>query len=94
MAEPSAEPVNSPLDPSYQIAIQSRVVRVLAAGQIMGGVGVASGAAVGAILAADLSSDAFSGLAAASANIGAALIALPVARIMSDRGRRPGLLFA
>lgn len=94
MAEPVAVPVHASPEPIDQIAIQRRVVRVLAAGQIMGGVGVASGAAVGAILAADLSSDAFSGLAAASANIGAALIALPVARIMSDRGRRPGLLFA
>jgi MFS family permease len=75
-------------------AAQSRVVRVLALGQVLGGVGVASGAAVGAILAADLSSDAFSGLAAASSNIGAAIIALPVARLMSDRGRRPGLLVA
>jgi MFS family permease len=46
------------------------------------------------VLAADLSTDAMSGLAAASSNIGAALVALPVARLMADRGRRPGLLMA
>ena len=94
MANVTANPVLVAPEAIDQHAIQSRVVRVLAAGQILGGVGVASGAAVGAVLAADLSSDAFSGLAAASANIGAALVALPVARLMSDRGRRPGLLLA
>ncbi len=74
--------------------VQRRTVRVLAAAQIFGGVGVATGAAVGALLAADLSSDSFSGLASASSTIGAALIALPVARLMNDQGRRPGLLLA
>lgn len=77
-----------------QDAAQRRVVRVLASGQILGGIGVASGASVGAILAADLSSDAYSGLAAAASNVGAALIAIPVARLMSEQGRRPGLLLA
>jgi MFS family permease len=85
---------NTLLAPVNQVALQSRVVKVLAAGQILGGIGVASGASVGAILAADLAGDSFSGLAAASSNIGAAIVALPVARLMSDRGRRPGLLLA
>jgi MFS family permease len=73
---------------------QRRIVRVLAAAQILGGIGVAAGAAVGALLAADLSMESLSGLSSASSTIGAALIALPVARVMTLRGRRPGLLLA
>jgi MFS family permease len=73
---------------------QRRVVRALAAAQILGGIGVASGAAVGALLAADLSMESLSGLSSASSTIGAALIALPVSRIMNVHGRRPGLLLA
>lgn len=75
-------------------AAQRRVLLVLAAAQVFGGVGVAAGAAVGALLAADLSSDAFSGVAAAASVVGAALIAIPVSRVMDERGRRPGLLLA
>jgi MFS family permease len=74
--------------------VQRRVVRVLAAAQILGGIGVAAGAAVGALLAADLSVESLSGLSSASSTIGAAVIALPVARVMTVRGRRPGLLLA
>lgn len=76
-----------------QIA-QQRVVRVLAAAQVLGGIGVASGAAVGALLAADLATESLSGVASASSVIGAALIALPVSRVMNVHGRRLGLLLA
>lgn len=62
--------------------------------QIFGGVGVASGAAVGALLAADLASDSLSGLASASSTIGAAVIAIPVTRLMTNTGRRPGIMLA
>ena len=79
--------------PSVQ-EMQRRVVRVLAAAQILGGIGVAAGAAVGALLAADLSMESLSGLSSASSTIGAAVIALPVARVMTVSGRRPGLLLA
>lgn len=75
-------------------SVQRRVVRVLAAAQILGGIGTAAGAAVGALLAADLSMESLSGLSSASSTIGAALIALPVARVMTLHGRRPGLLLA
>jgi MFS family permease len=76
------------------IAIQRRVVFVLGAAQIFGGIGVASGAAVGALLAADLSSESLSGVASAASVVGAALIAIPVSRVMDMHGRRPGLLLA
>lgn len=77
-----------------QPRVQRRVVGVLAAAQVLGGIGVASGIAVGALLAADLGSESLSGLASASSVIGAALIAVPVSRVMTVRGRRAGLLLA
>lgn len=74
--------------------LQKRIVTTLALAQILGGIGVAAGAAVGALLAVDLASEKFSGLSSASSVIGAALIALPVTRLMSTAGRRPGLVLA
>ena len=80
---------------SQEIQItQQRIVRVLAAAQVLGGIGVASGAAVGALLAADLATESLSGVASASSVIGAALIAIPVSRVMNVHGRRLGLLLA
>lgn len=73
---------------------QRRVVRVLAASQVLGGIGAAAGAAVGALLAADLATESLSGLSASASVIGSALMAIPVSRIMQQRGRRPGLAFA
>ena len=81
-------------DTPERVQLQKRIVRTLALAQICGGIGVAAGAAVGSLLAADLSSDAFAGVAAASSVIGAAVIAIPVTRLMSDVGRRPGLVLA
>lgn len=74
--------------------LQKRIVTTLALAQILGGIGVAAGAAVGALLAVDLASEKFSGLSSASSVIGAAIIALPVTRLMSTAGRRPGLVLA
>lgn len=73
---------------------QRRVIRVLAASQILGGIGAAAAVAVGALLAADLASESLSGLSSAASVIGTALIAIPVSRIMQRRGRRPGLMVA
>lgn len=74
--------------------LQRKVLMTLAGAQILGGVGFGAGAAVGALLAADLAGEAFSGLAAASSVIGAAVIAIPVTRVMATSGRRPGLILA
>lgn len=72
-----------------------RVVRVLVGSQVLGGVGVASGLAVGGLLAEDVSgSAALSGLAQTATVLGAAVAALPLARLMAARGRRPGLVAA
>lgn len=77
-----------------QQAVQRRTVYVLASAQVLGGIGVAAGVAVGALLAADLGAESLSGLASAGSVVGAALIAIPVSRLMDARGRRPGLLLA
>lgn len=72
--------------------VQRRTLRVLATGQVLGGVGVGSGIAVGGLIAEEVSgSTALSGLAQTAAVLGAAVAALPMARLMSARGRRPGL---
>ncbi len=82
------------IDPLETIDAQRRVVAVLAGAQILGGIGVAAGAAVGSLLAADLSSEKFAGVSSAASVVGAALIAIPVSRLMDARGRRPGLILA
>jgi MFS family permease len=71
---------------------QRRTLRVLAASQVLGGIGVGSGIAVGGLIAEDVSgSTALSGLASTATVLGAAFAALPMARLMSALGRRPGL---
>jgi MFS family permease len=74
--------------------VQRRTLRLLFGTQIVGGTGVAIGIAVGALLADRLGGTAISGLAMSSAVVGAALIAVPVTRIMTARGRRAGLAAA
>jgi MFS family permease len=72
--------------------LQRRVIRTLVTAQILSGLGIASGLAVGALLAEDLSgAESLAGLGTTFQVLGAALIAIPVARIMAARGRRPGL---
>lgn len=71
---------------------QRHTLRVLALGQVLGGVGLAAGVAVGALLARQLlGGDALSGLPAALSTGGGALAAVPLSRLMARRGRRPGL---
>ncbi|RKT36658.1 putative MFS family arabinose efflux permease [Microbacterium sp. AG1240] len=71
---------------------QRRTVRVLAAGQVLGGVAFGATVSLGALLAADLSGqDGLSGFATASVTLGAALAAIPLARLAARRGRRLAL---
>ncbi len=73
-------------------AVQQRTVRVLAATQLCAGVGLAAGAAVGALLARELlGGDALAGLPSALSTLGGAVATIPLARLMSAHGRRPGL---
>lgn len=74
---------------------QRRVLTVLTTTQVLGGIGVGTGIAVSSMIAASLSgSDAIGGVAQTSAVIGAAVLALPAARLAARRGRRPALAFA
>ncbi|MFJ5617186.1 MFS transporter [Micromonospora sp. NPDC093243] len=74
--------------------IQRRTLRLLFATQIIGGVGVTIGIAVGALLAARIAGTAAAGLAQSCGVVGGALLAVPVTRIMTGHGRRPGLVVA
>ncbi len=74
-------------------AIQRHVVRTLVVSQMLGGVGLSAGLAVGALLAEDVSgSPRWAGLGGTFQILGAALIAIPMSRVMAARGRRPGLV--
>lgn len=72
--------------------LQRKVVGVLVAGQILGGIGMGATLSLGALLAAQLSgSSAWSGMAATMSTLGAALVAVPLARLAQARGRRLSL---
>ncbi|MFY0406227.1 MFS transporter [Solicola sp. PLA-1-18] len=72
--------------------VQRRTVGVLAAAQVVGGIGSGSGLSVGALLLADMSgSSAVAGLATTMLTLGAAAGSMPLARLAAARGRRPGL---
>ncbi|WP_369831260.1 hypothetical protein [Cryobacterium sp. Y50] len=78
--------------PEAHTALQQRVVRVLIAGQILGGIGMGATLSLGALLAAELSgSNAWSGMAATMSTLGAAIVAVPLARLAQARGRRVSL---
>jgi MFS family permease len=74
--------------------LQQRTVRVLVAAQILGGAAIGVGAAVSPLLAKEIlgGDDTFAGLAFAALTFGSALAAVPLSRLMSRRGRRPGLV--
>lgn len=74
--------------------VQRRTLAVLVLSQMIGGIGIAIGIAVGALLAARMGGTAISGFGQSSLVVGAALLAVPVTRLMTRRGRRPGLTLA
>ncbi len=73
-------------------ALQRRMVRLLATGQVLGGFAIGATLSLGALLAADISgSDAWSGMAATMSTLGAAIAAIPLARLAVRHGRRIAL---
>lgn len=69
--------------------LQRRVLTVLAAGQILGGVGMGAAISLGTLLAADVGdSEALAGFATTMVTLGAALFAIPLARLARGVGRR------
>jgi len=82
----------SKIDPETAEKLQSRTIKVLASGQILGGFGLGSTLSIGALLAADLSGTvAWSGAAATFSTLGAAIWAIPLSRLAFAKGRRVAL---
>ncbi|WP_309102044.1 MFS transporter [Microbacterium sp.] len=80
------------LTAQQQAVVQRRTVLVLSLGQVLGGIAFGATVSLGALLAADISgNDALSGLATASVTLGAALCAIPLARLAARVGRRRAL---
>jgi MFS family permease len=72
--------------------VQQKVVRTLAAAQVLSGVGVAGTVAAGSLLVSSITdSETLAGLAQTSAVLGAAALALPLARLTAKGGRRLAL---
>ncbi len=72
--------------------IRDRTRRVLAAGQVLGGVAFGATLSLGAAITADITGDdGLSGLATAAVTLGTAVVAMPLAAVARRRGRRLAL---
>ena len=87
----SSTPTKSAVSSPDRIrGIQRRTLGVLSAAQIVGGVGVAVGLALSSVVVDELSgSTVISGFAGTATVLGAALLALPTAKVVGA-GRAPG----
>jgi MFS family permease len=73
---------------------QRKIVRVLGLAQVLNGIGVAGTVAAGSLLVSSITkSDGLSGLAQTTSVLGAAVMALPLARLTQSGGRRLALTF-
>ncbi|HCL70080.1 MAG TPA: MFS transporter, partial [Actinobacteria bacterium] len=81
-----------PFDADDVRALQRKSIGVLGGSQVLGGVAVAGSLPAGALIAESISgSEAAAGLAQTFGVVGAALLALPLARVALSRGRRVAL---
>jgi MFS family permease len=84
--------VTGPLLPDQRAAVQRRTLPALSAGVAIGGLGVTVGITVGGLLARNVAgTDAAGGLGQTASVLGAAVIAVPLARVSDRSGRRAGL---
>ncbi|MEW2525056.1 MFS transporter [Streptomyces sp. NPDC047071] len=84
-----------PVDVADLPALRRRVAAVLVTSQILGGLGIATGVALAAVLAKEVSgTESLSGLAPTATVAGTALLSVPLASLMTARGRRAGLVLA
>lgn len=73
-------------------AIQRRSLRILATGQVLGGLGMGAAFSLGSLLTASVGgSPAYAGLSATMSTLGTALFAIPLARLAGRVGRRYAL---
>ena len=72
--------------------VQKRTLRTLMGGIVPGGAAMSSAYSSAALLGEELTdSELLGGIAASGLTMGAAFTAIPLARVMADRGRRPGI---
>lgn len=78
--------------PAMVEGAQRNALRVLSTGSVLGGIAVAGAIPAGSLLAASIAdSEGAAGFAQTAGVLGAALLALPLARIALSRGRRAAL---
>ncbi len=82
------------MTPEERTGLQTRVLRVLTAGQIVGAAALGAAATVGAFVIQDILGDEtpWGGVAAATVTTGTAVMAQMLSRVMWRGGRRPGLV--
>ena len=71
--------------------LRRRTLTLLALGQVLSGFGLGASLSVGAIAASNLAGEAWSGVAATVSTLGAAAVAIPLARLADRHGRRVSL---
>ncbi|MFJ8583187.1 MFS transporter [Streptomyces sp. NPDC093595] len=92
---PGPSSAEGPVAAAALPSLRRRITAVLIGTQILGGLGVAIGIALASVLAQQVSgTEALSGLAPTSMVAGTALLSMPLAALMTARGRRPGLVLA
>jgi len=81
------------VDDAERRVLQRRTLVTLSVSQVLGSAGLTSGITVGGLIAKELlDGDTFAGLSTASLTLGSALGSAHLARLMTERGRRPGLV--
>jgi len=74
------------------VAVQRRTVKLLVASQVAGGLGIGAAVSVSGILALELSgSQVWAGGGGTAVTLGAAFVAVPLARLAARQGRRSSL---
>lgn len=87
----AGERLEAPEQDAVLVRLRHRTLALLTAGQVLGGFGIGAAASVGALAASDLAGEAWSGVAAVMSTLGAAVVALPLARLADRSGRRVSL---
>ncbi len=93
-ADPAPADPTAPQDvvPATAASLQRGTLWVLVISNVLGGVAVASGFAVAGLLAENISgSTSMAGLVATSTTVGAAILAVPLAKLARSQGRRSSL---
>ncbi|MEU7277836.1 MFS transporter [Streptomyces sp. NPDC045431] len=92
---PVPHSASAPVAVADLLSLRRRTTAILIVSQILGGLGVAIGIALASVLAQQVSgTEALSGLAPTAMVAGTALLSMPLAALMTARGRRPGLVVA